>query len=127
MKARLAIIGVGKWGKSIVRTVSESESLQLIAAVTSKSRVELQEIAPFDGVVYQDYEELTQLKSRLDGVVVATPAAVREPIVDYFLDSGVPVFAEKPLSLNASETNRLIEKSRRTGVRLVKDFIHLYV
>lgn len=126
MSTRFAIVGAGEWGSKIVRTISDSASLSLIAAVTSKTYCELQEIAPFDGVVYKDYRDLSDLKGELDGVIIATPPAGREQIIDYFLNSGVPVFSEKPLTLNARETARLLEKARHSSIALVEDFTHLY-
>ena len=126
MSTRLAIIGVGKWGSNIVRTLSGSGLLSLAAAVTSKSKRELQEIAPFEGVIFEDYKDLISLQGQLDGVIISTPPAGRERIIDFFLDAGVPVFSEKPLTLDTHETARLVEKSRRRGVPLVQDFIHLY-
>ncbi len=126
MNKGFAIVGVGDWGSKIVRTISGSASLSLIAAVTSKSDREIQEIAPFDGVIYRDYKDLGDLKGKLDGVIVATPPKEREAIIDYFLDRSMPVFAEKPMTLDASETLRLVGKARRSGTPLVEDFIHLY-
>ena len=126
MNKRFAIIGVGKWGPKIARTISSSQSLDLIAAVTSKSYRELQEIAPFSGIIFKAYQELSNLGGKLDGVVIATPPQGREKIIEYFLDSGMPVFAEKPLTLGARETARLVDKARRTGIPLMEDFTHLY-
>ena len=84
------------------------------------------EIAPFGGSIFEDYRDLNSLESELDGVIIATPPAGREQIIDYFLELGVPVFSEKPLTLHFHETQRLLEKSRRCGVPLVQDFLHLY-
>lgn len=126
MNKRLAIVGAGEWGSKIVRTISGSASLSLVAAITSKSYSELQAIAPFDGVVHRNYQALGGLKGELDGVIVATPPAGREQIIDFFLDAGIPVFSEKPLTLSARETVRLVAKARRSGTPLVEDFTHIY-
>lgn len=123
---KLAIIGAGAWGAKIIRTVSASPVMDLVAAVTSKSAHDIREIAPFDGTVHADYRSLGEQAGRLDGVIVATPPEGRETIVEFFLDLNIPVFAEKPLTLDASATHRLTERSRRTGTPLVEDFIHLY-
>jgi predicted dehydrogenase len=100
--------------------------LELVAAVTSKSDREMQEIAPFSGVICKDYQKLGDLKASLDGVIIATPPQGRQEIIEFFLESGVPVFAEKPLTLDARETMRLIGKARRLGIPLIEDFTHLY-
>ena len=126
MTAGFAIIGAGKWGANIVKTISASESMRLVAAITSKSRSEIEEIAPFDGVIFRDHEQIKNLKRKIDGVIIATPPKGREHIVEYFLNSGIPVFSEKPLTLDARQTIRLVDKARCSGVPLVEDFIHLY-
>lgn len=125
MKKKLAIVGVGRWGATILKTASGMPSLDLAAAVTSRSLQELREIAPFHGAVLERYEELDSLGG-LDGVIIATPPEGRERIICHFLDSGVPVFAEKPLTLDVRQTAELVQKARKSGVPLVEDFIHLY-
>ena len=126
LRNRLAIIGVGKWGSKIAKTVSASRSLEWAAAVSSKHVGELEAIAPFDGILVRDFRQLSDHADQLDGVVIATPPQGRDKIIDYFLDLGIPVFSEKPMSIELHHTKRLVEKARHCGVDLVEDFVHLF-
>jgi len=124
--ARLAVIGVGPWGTNIVRTILASPHMDLVAIASAKRREEIARIGPFSGPLLADYRELAGLRDGIDGIVLATPPEHRPEQIDFFLDLGVPVFAEKPLTLRANETSRLLAKARVLGVPLVEDLVHVY-
>ena len=122
----LALVGVGPWGANILRTISTSELLSVEAIASRKSREEIAAIAATESPVLESFHDLEDLIEKLDGVVLATPPDVRYEQIDFFLEHGLPIFAEKPLTLYASQTRRLIEKSRRYGVPLIEDFVYIY-
>jgi predicted dehydrogenase len=100
--------------------------MDLVAIASTKSREEIARIGPFSGPLLADYRELAGLLEGIDGIVLATPPEHRPGQIDFFLDRGVPVFAEKPLTLRAGETLRLLAKARLLGVPLIEDFLHVY-
>src|SRR5690606_35995909 len=55
------------------------------------------------------------LKSDVDGIVIAAPAAQHYTLAQKALKAGKHVFVEKPLSLNVEEARQLCELSLQTG------------
>ena len=53
-----------------------------------------------------------------DAVVIATPAGAHADLVALAADAGLPVFCEKPLSLELDDADRAIEAIERAGVPL---------
>ena len=64
--------------------------------------------------------------SEIDGAIVATPLGVRPAVVEKLLSQGVPVLAEKPLSLKADASIKLVRLAQSLRVPLIEDYIHLY-
>jgi predicted dehydrogenase/nucleoside-diphosphate-sugar epimerase len=59
-----------------------------------------------------------QLIGQVDGVIIATPPALHFPVAKFFLEQGIPVLCEKPLSESSQEVESLMEISKRTGAAL---------
>ena len=104
----------------------DSPRMELAAIVSSKSEDRIRKIANFSGRHFDTVAGLDTLISNLDGVVIATPPGPRAAIVEHFLKRDVPVFAEKPLTLDANDTRRLLSLAQSRGVPLIEDFVHLY-
>ncbi|PCI76895.1 MAG: hypothetical protein COB20_09435 [SAR86 cluster bacterium] len=123
---RLALVGVGKWGANFLKTIVASGQDEIRFIVSSKSRQQLDAIAANQAVLLTDISLIDSYVNEIDGVIVATPPAVRANIVEQLLRLGLPVLAEKPLSLQRDDSLKLIELARSSGVPLVEDFIHLF-
>jgi predicted dehydrogenase len=63
---------------------------------------------------YQDYREMLD-KEKLDGVIVATPTHVRVLVCLHAMQTGLDVYAEKPLTLTIEEGQYLIRAERKYG------------
>jgi virulence factor len=58
----------------------------------------------------------------IDLAFVLTPFTVRGEVIEPFLEAGVPVFCEKPLSLKLPEVEHLAARSAQTGTPLLVSF-----
>ena len=63
-----------------------------------------------------DYEKLI---GHVDGVIIATPPQLHFSMAKFFLQHGVPVLSEKPLTESVAEARELIECSRSTKTPLL--------
>jgi predicted dehydrogenase len=111
-KARVAVVGVGQFGKNHCRVVRESERAEL-AAVVDTDRARLDEAsAAFDASPLEDYRELA---GRVDAAIVAAPTLVHADIGCHLLEAGIDVLVEKPIAADLDAAARLITAAARTG------------
>ncbi len=107
MPIRLALIGTGRWGSNILKTVS---------------------LIPNCNIVYQaDRKWHTLLtKQDIDGVIIATPPSTHAAIALPFIRRGVPVFIEKPMTLSVKEARALAAAAKKSGSVVFVGHLYLY-
>jgi predicted dehydrogenase/carbonic anhydrase/acetyltransferase-like protein (isoleucine patch superfamily) len=101
---KISVIGCGYWGKNLVRNFSE---LGVLAAVCDVNAELVESTATTYKVPGLMLDQV--LKSDVDGVVIATPAAQHYELTKQALKAGKHVFVEKPLSLKVEEAKQLCE------------------
>ena len=124
-QCKLAVIGVGAWGKNIVATCQTLPQVSLVGVVSKKSRADL---AVSDTCqVYSDVSTLLQEQSeKLDGAIIATPPSTHVPIALELIQHNLPLMIEKPLSLHLNEANNLLEAAKFQNQFVLVDHIHLF-
>jgi predicted dehydrogenase len=105
MSVRLAVIGVGHLGRHHARILSALPGVQLVAVVdTNRPRAE--EIAAASGT--HAAFEYRDVLGRVDAVTVAVPTELHRDIAVPFLEAGVAVLVEKPMTRTLVEADALI-------------------
>ncbi len=115
---RLGIIGAGTFAEA---NLFPSLSLHFFDDVTRASVCDLQQaradrLAGKYGwaTTYTDYREMIRNEA-LDGVIVCLGARGHPEVVPEILDMGLPVFLEKPSSIDVEGTSRIVTASRKAG------------
>jgi predicted dehydrogenase len=113
-----AVIGLGRWGKSLVTAVQgKSQKLRFVHGVTKE---------PDDARAFADQHGL-RLSTTLDdaiadpavqAVFLATPHSLHVEQVRAVARAGKPVWCEKPLALTRAEAERAVAACREAGVVL---------
>ncbi len=106
-KARLALIGAGRWGKNILKTLESFPECE-IAYIETK-----------------DYRTLID-KIDIDAVVVATPGATHAEVALPFITRGLPVFIEKPFTTSLADAKQLQKAAEESGSIIFVGHVHLY-
>ena len=102
---RIAVIGVGYWGRNLVRNFS---ALGVLAAVCETAETPREMVRKeYPGVTVHDTPEAVFADSSIDGVVIATPAETHGELTRRALAAGKHVFVEKPLCLDVSDAESL--------------------
>jgi predicted dehydrogenase len=110
MAMRVALLGLGKMGLSHLAILKAHPGVT-VAAVCDNADYLLQLLHKYAGVKsYRRYQDLFRSEP-LDAVVIATPSALHEEMVDAALDANLHVFCEKPFCLNPAAAARLAEKA----------------
>ncbi len=102
---RVGVVGVGALGQHHARVYSTLPDTKLVGVVdTHPGRAE--EIAgPLGTKPFADYR---QLFGKVDAVSIATPTTLHAEIGEQFLNRGVSVLVEKPISHTLADADRLI-------------------
>lgn len=109
---KIAIIGVGRWGKNHLREFSSISGVEIISVFHNDSPETskwLRDNYP-KILVSKSLEEICENKE-IDAVVIATPIKTHFEIAKKILKSGKHVFIEKPIANNLEEAEELISIS----------------
>lgn len=112
---RTAVIGVGYLGRFHAEKFAMLPQSELVAVADSREE-SAREVAGKLGVeAVTDYRTLLD---RVDAVSIVVPTALHHPIARDFLDRGVHVLIEKPMTSTVEQAGELIELARQRGVVL---------
>jgi predicted dehydrogenase len=110
---RVAVVGVGEFGRNHARVWSEMEGAELVGVVDSNSERAAQVAAEFKTRVIRDVYALSTEK--IDAVSLAVPTAEHSRMGCNLLDSGMDVLVEKPMASSVGEANGLIASAKRAN------------
>jgi predicted dehydrogenase len=113
-----AIIGLGWWGKELVRSVqNRSELIRFSRAVTLEPGSARDFAAEAGLVLGTSYEDVLA-DPKIDAVVLATPHTLHRRQVDVAAARGKHVFCEKPFALSLADARAALAACRKAGVAL---------
>lgn len=103
----VAVVGMGYWGKNLVRNFSEIGALSLICDENPDCREMVRQEYP-DISFCSDFETVLTNK-KIKAVVLATPASAHYEMARKALEAGKDVLVEKPLALTVKDGERLVK------------------
>ena len=109
---RIAVVGVGAFGKNHARNLEAIPGAELVAVVDPDRERALDIAAEYGTRALTDYHELI---GQVDAAVVAAPTAVHAEIGCALLEAGVDVLVEKPLAADLAAADRLIAAAEAGG------------
>ena len=117
-----AIIGLGRWGQNLVRSVQGvSQDIRFVAGAV-RNPAKVQDFAAEHGIrLYDDYAKALA-DPEVDAIVLATPHTIHADQIVAAARAGKPVFTEKPFTLNQSSARRAIKACATAGVTLAVGF-----
>jgi predicted dehydrogenase len=112
---RVAVIGVGHLGKHHARLLAAIDGARLVAVVDTDAERAAAAAAASGARPLADYRELFDL---VDAVTVAVPTELHQAIALPFLERGISVLVEKPITRTIEEADALIAAAKRSGATL---------
>ena len=106
MKTRVAVVGVGEFGRNHVRVIRESSRAEL-AAVVDTNGVRASEAAAASGCA--SFTNVRELAGKVDAAVVAVPTSAHADIGCALMEAGIDVLVEKPIAADLRAADRLIQ------------------
>ncbi len=108
-KANVAVIGVGYWGKNLVRNFYDLGALAALCDVDES--VQAKQSQQYAGVrFYRDFRAVFA-DSSVTAVALATPAVTHYEMAKAALEAGKDVLVEKPLALDVKDGEDLIRQA----------------
>jgi predicted dehydrogenase len=113
---RAAIVGLGWWGRTIVRTMQNSEKLKITSALDVDPAAAA--VAASHGLRFQPHFDAVLQDPDIDAVILCTPHTLHARQIEQAAAAGKHVFCEKPLCLTRDDAVHAVEACRRHGVTL---------
>jgi UDP-N-acetylglucosamine 3-dehydrogenase len=123
MVSKIAVIGVGGWGKNHARVLKE---LGCLAAICDLDAARAKEIAGKHGA--QPYSSIDEMlvKERLDGCLVCTPTKTHAAVAKKMMEHGVNTFVEKPMSFSSKECEEMMQVAEKKKVVLTSGYVERF-
>jgi len=112
-----AMIGLGWWGKELVRSARDSKVMRFSRGVTLEPETVRDFAKEMNFAIGTSYEEILSDKL-IDAVVLATPHTRHRAQVEAAAAAGKHVFCEKPFALTVEDAKAAIAACRKAGVAL---------
>ncbi|MCL6566589.1 MAG: Gfo/Idh/MocA family oxidoreductase [Acidobacteriia bacterium] len=109
-KIRVAVVGVGDFGRHHVRIYRELDAAELVGVFDTDAARARAVAAEFGTVALPDLDSLV---GRAEAASVAVPTTAHARVGCWLLERGVDVLVEKPMAASLAEADALIEAARR--------------
>src|SRR5713101_5057913 len=107
---RVAVVGVGDFGRSHVRVLRDLEGAEMAGLLDTDSQRAARVAAEFGVPVLDSIEALA---ARADAAVLAVPTVEHARLGCALLERGLDVLVEKPMAVSLAEADALISAAAR--------------
>ncbi len=119
---RVAIIGLGRWGRSLVNSVQgKSDAIRFTRAYT-RTRAGTEEFCRDKDLPLADSYDTILADPQIDAVVLATPHSLHETQVRQAAAAGKHIHVEKPVTLDYASAQSAVAAAQKAGVVLAVGF-----
>jgi predicted dehydrogenase len=122
----VAIVGYGYWGANIGRNLALSDSTEFVGVVDPDPGVRTRTRRPHPSITVWSTLRDALEDSRLQAVIVATPAASHSELALQALRAGRHVLVEKPLALKPTDARDICDVARHLGLIAMVGHTFLY-
>ena len=115
---RTAIVGLGRWGRTLVNAVDGKSAAIWFTAGHSRTRLSAEPFCAEHGIAWRDSLDAVLADPQIDAVAFATPHSQHGPQVERAAAAGKHVFMEKPFTLDVRSAEAALGAVARAGVTL---------
>ena len=113
---RAAILGLGRWGRSLVNSVQRKSADIAFVAAHTRTRASAEEFCREKELRFVDTYVQILADPAIDAVVLATPHSLHAEQIAQAAAAGKHVFVEKPMTWCLYEARTLAESARKYKV-----------
>jgi predicted dehydrogenase len=122
MTVRAAVIGLGRWGRSLVNAVHGKTDAIRFAAAYTRTRASAEEFCRERGIPMLARFEDALASPDIDAVVLATPHSQHAEQVMAAAVAGKHIHVQKPLTLDRPSAEAAVTAAKRAGITLAVGF-----
>ena len=112
-----AIVGMGRWGQTLVNSVAGSEEIGFVAG-TTRTLSKVEDYAAENGIrLHATYDDV-MADDGVDAVVLASPHSVHFDQIMAAADAGKHVFCEKPFCLTGDHARTALDALAANGLKV---------
>jgi predicted dehydrogenase len=119
---RAAILGLGRWGRSLVSSVQGKSADIVFVAAHTRTRASAEEFCRQKDLRFVDTYAEILADPAIDAVVLATPHSLHAEQIAQAAAAGKHVFVEKPMTLDLASARAAAEAAARANVLLAVGF-----
>lgn len=112
---KVGVVGTGHMGSYHVRLYSELLNVDLVGLADMNENQVKRVASQYNTTPFTDY---TRLYDKIEAVSIAVPTSAHYRIGKDFLEAGIHVLIEKPITNNLEEANELISLAQKKGLIL---------
>ena len=114
---RAAIVGMGRWGQTLVNSVDGSDAIRFVAGNT-RTLSKVEDYAAQKGLRLHDSYDALMADDEVDAVVLASPHSVHFEQMMKAAEAGKHVFCEKPFCLTGAEAQTALDALAAKGLKV---------
>jgi len=120
---KIAVVGVGGWGKNHARALSE---LGALSAVCDADESRAKTFA--DKYSVNSYTSIDDIlkNEKLDGAIISTPTSTHFAVAKQFMEHRINVLVEKPMAPSSTECEQMRTIAKRNNVILTTGYIERF-
>ena len=122
---KLGIIGIGNWGKNLVRELSKIQCIKKCSSNGNLKNIRWLK-KNYPSIQYVSDSKEIFADKEINAVIIATPINTHYKLVKKALLSKKHVFVEKPISTNLSQAEELIEIAKKNNLLLFVGHIFIF-
>jgi len=115
---RAAIVGIGRWGRTLVTSVQGKSTAIRFTAGHTRTRASAEAFCAENGVELRDDLDAIMTDPAIDAVVFATPHSQHAAQVERAAAAGKHVMMEKPFTLDVKSAEAALDAAARAGIVL---------
>lgn len=137
---RIAVIGVGGWGKNHARVLRD---LGCLAAVCDVEIARAKEVASRYAIPQSYYSSIDEMLEKegegtatdtgnnnknkhLDGCLICTPTRTHAAVAKKVMEHGIHAFVEKPMSFSSKECEEMVAVAEKKKVILTSGYVERF-
>jgi len=116
---KVGVVGLGRMGMLHLMSCLKIDGVKVVGVADASKKGRAKANALGVDKIYEDYHDLLNHPSELDVVILSLPNFMHFESIKLALESGLNVFAEKPLAPTVAECGEIVQLAARSGRKVM--------